>query len=84
MLYRLPESERVCSGICKAHNDKNFVAPSTLIKYIDNKELQHKLNNIRRFRNNMIHNADFNRLLPIEEVANTLSELRKYLKDNNE
>lgn len=67
-----------------AHNDKSFVAPSTLIKYIDNKELQHKLNNIRRFRNNMIHNADFNRLLPIEEVANTLSELRKYLKDNNE
>lgn len=31
----------------------------------------------------MIHNADFKKQLPIEEVVNILSELKKYLKDNN-
>lgn len=63
------------------HDDKTFVTPSTLIKYIDDKELQHKLNNIRKIRNNIIHNADFNRLLPIDNMVNTLSELKKYLRN---
>ena len=53
--------------------------PSTLIKYIDDKELQYKLNNIRRIRNNMIHNADFNKQFAIENMESTLSELRDYL-----
>lgn len=71
--------ENELKHLYKAHNDKNFVAPSTLIKYIDDKELQYKLNNIRRIRNNMIHNADFNKQLPIENMESTLSELRDYL-----
>lgn len=71
--------ENELKHLYKAHNDKNFVAPSSLIKYIDDKELQYKLNSIRRIRNNMIHNADFNRQLPIENMKSTLSELRDYL-----
>ncbi len=71
--------ENELKHLYKAHNDKNFVAPSTLIKYIDDKELQYKLNNIRRIRNNMIHNADFNKQFAIENMESTLSELRDYL-----
>ena len=82
-MFKWVEIENELKHLYTTHNNKTFVAPATLIKYIKDEELQHKLNCVRKIRNNMIHNADFKKQLPIEEVVNILSELKKYLKDNN-
>lgn len=82
-MFKWVEIENELKHLYKTHNNKTFVPPATLIKYIKDKELQHKLNYIRKIRNNMIHNADFKEQLPIENVVNVLSALRHYIKENN-
>ncbi|RGF20873.1 FRG domain-containing protein [Phocaeicola massiliensis] len=75
------EIENELKHLYTIHKDKTFVAPAVLIKYIENKELQNELNNIRIIRNKMIHNADFKKQLPIKNLENALSDLKEYIRN---
>lgn len=75
------EIENELKHLYVIHNDKTSFTPAILIKYIEKKDLQNKLNKIRKIRNNMIHNADFKHQLPIEDIENALSDLKEYLRN---
>ena len=75
------EIENELKHLYTIHKDKTVVTPAVLIKYIENKELQNELNNIRIVRNKMIHNADFKKQLPIKNVENALLGLKEYIRN---